>query len=144
MSEENSLIQKLKNKYDDARVARRLREEAERPLKERIQTIFSAPRNITTDFWCDVCKKDCTGMGHRQVSTLRAWAPTAWFVGQCPKGHKIVRRITDKNTDPYYDKSVMVKRHRWDMRDDFITPDNPRFKQLYPDKYKELMEKNNG
>lgn len=136
-----SLIQKLKDKYDLARAKRAIEEEKARPMKDRMDDIFSAPRFIVTDFWCDDCKRDCSGTGYRQVCTIREWAPTAWFIGYCPKGHRMIRRITDKNTDPYYDLSDMVKRHRYEMRDAFLSPDDPRFKLLYPLQWEALRPK---
>jgi len=136
-----SLIQKLKNRYDKAREARLVSEDKDKPFKDRVEAIFTAPRWCNTDFWCDECKKDCSGTGFRQVCTVREKLPTAWFVGYCPKGHKMVRRITDKGTDPYYEKSLMIQRQRYEMRDALLTPDDSRFRVLYPKQYKELMAK---
>jgi len=132
---------KLRARFEDTRKKRIAKYEEERPLIERLGTIFNADRYATTDFFCNTCKRDCTGTGYRQVLTLRKWLPTAWYVGTCPNGHKMIRRITDKNTDPYYYQSYMVQRQRNEMEDSFLTPDNPRFKLLYPDKYDELMKK---
>lgn len=137
-----SLIKKLKNRYDRLREQRQAREEAERPLKDRMDLIFSAPLRVNTDFWCNKCKRDCSGSGYRRVCTVRETAPTAWFVAYCPKGHQMIRRITDKTTDPYYEQSIMIQRQRFELADAILTPDDPRFKVLYPKQYKELMGKN--
>ena len=139
----NKLIQRLQDKYDAARVKRVKKEDEDRPLKERFKEIFNAAKYVNTDFYCPVCKKDCSGPGYRQVCTLREWAPTAWYVGYCPKGHKMIRRITDKSTDPYYEQSFMVMRQRYEMADMLLDPSDPRFKILYPKQYEELT-KNNG
>jgi hypothetical protein len=141
MNKRKSLIQRLKDRYDRAEAERAIKAELERPFRERVEAIFTAPRYCTTDFWCNTCKRDCSGTGYRQVCTVREKLPTAWFVGYCPKGHKMVRRITDKDTDPFYDFSEMIQRHRYEMKDAFLTPDDPRFKLLYPLQYKELMKK---
>lgn len=133
------LIKKLENRYDQRQKERREKEEAERPLKERLLDIFSADRDPVTDFYCKPCKQDCQGTGYRQVCTVRRFAPTAWFLGICPKGHRMIRRITDKDSDPYYHLSPFVARQRLEMADDFLTPDDPRFRVLYPDKWEELM-----
>jgi hypothetical protein len=64
--------------------------------------------------------------------------PTAWYTGYCPNGHRMIRRITDKDSDPYYFMSDILKRQRYDLRDMLLTPDDPRFKELYPEQYKQL------
>lgn len=137
----NSLINKLRGRFDDAKRAREAKEALEQPFKDRLIAIFTAPRHVNTDFWCDVCKRDCSGTGYRQVCTVREWAPTAWYVANCPKGHKMLRRITDKDSDPFYERSEMVQRHRYELRDAFLTPADPRFKEVYPEKWAELMKK---
>ena len=148
MSKKKNLIQRLKDRYDDAEASRLLQEELARPFNERMEAIFTAPRYCTTDFWCNICKRDCSGTGYRQVCTVRHTLPTAWFVGYCPLGHKMLRRITDKDTDPFYDFSEMIQRQRYELQDAFLTPDDPRFRVLYPKQYKELIKKkdedNNG
>jgi len=138
----NNLIQRLKDKYDEARRKRHLKDIKDKPLKDRIKDIFDAALYVNTDFYCPICKRDCSGPGYRRTCTLRPHSPTAWYVGFCPKGHRMIRRITDKNTDPYYDLSFMVKRQRYDMADALLTPDDPRFKLLYPKQYEELCQKN--
>jgi|TARA_R100001530_G_scaffold73266_1_gene51667 hypothetical protein len=132
------IIQKLKDRFEKARIKRLKKEAKEQPFKDRLIEIFSAPRHTLTDFYCLVCKKDCSGTGYRQVCTIRKWVPTAWYIGTCPNGHKMIRRITDKSSDPYYVMSPFLQRQRYDLIDAFITPDDPRFKVLYPDKYAKL------
>lgn len=137
-------IKKLINRYEQRRKERQIATDRERPFKDRAEVIFSAPRRTVTDFWCKTCGKDCTGTGFRQVSTIRDRLPTAWFVGYCPIGHKVIRRISDKDTDPYYDLSFMIKRMRYDLRDALLTPDNPRFKLLYPKQWEALYGEKKG
>lgn len=126
------MYENLEKRYDEARATRIAKEEAERPLKDRIRAIFDAPRFVKTDFWCNICRKDCTGTGSRQVSTIRPHAPTAWYKGNCPLGHPMLRRITDKAEDPYYSQSMMIKRQRAEAADDLLDPSDPRFHVLYP------------
>ena len=139
MGKNSKKINDLKERYDIARAKRWARQDRERPYMERISAIYEAPRFVVTDFFCPVCKKDCVGTGYRQVATIRERAPTAWYIGFCPNNHKMIRRITDKETDPYYDLSPLIARQRWEMRDMLLTPDDPRFKELYPDAYKKLF-----
>jgi hypothetical protein len=132
-------LRRLVARYEKRVHERRMREERERPFKERVQAIFEAPRYVITDFYCRQCNKDVSGTAFRQVCTMRQNLPTAWFVSICPKGHRIVRRITDKDSDPYYDLSPLVARQRFEMRDDLLDPSDPRFKILYPAQYAKLF-----
>ena len=129
---------KLIARYDQRRAERAAMERKMRPFKERIEAIMHAPRFTITDFWCDQCRKDVTGTGFKQVCAFREKLPTAWYTSFCPKGHRITRRITDKDTDPYYTRSLLVQRQRYDLRDLLLTPDDPRFKVLYPEAYAKL------
>jgi len=134
----------LEDRYNDAVERRRLRIADERPFVDRVEVIMSAPRVITTDFWCNKCRRDCTGLGHRQVSLVQDNWPYAWFVGLCPEGHKLIRRITDKDSDPYYMLSRLVQRQRAEYADATLTPDDPRFKEIYPRQWEELMKPKDG
>jgi hypothetical protein len=139
MSKESREKQRiLRERYDERRRWREAEEAVQRPFKDRVKAIFDAPRFTVMDFWCNTCKKDCTGTGYRQVGTLRDRLPTAWFIGYCPRGHKMIRRITDKSSDPYYDSSFIIMRQRYELADALLTPDDPRFKLLYPKQYAEL------
>lgn len=132
-------LSRLIKRYEQRRQEREWRKEKERPFKERVEAIFSAPKFVVTDFYCKQCRKDVAGTGFRQVCTIRPQYPTAWFVSICPSGHRIVRRITDKDTDPYYDLSPLIARQRYEMRDDLLTPEDPRFKILYPAQWEKLF-----
>ena len=114
---DDKLVGRLKERYDKA-LERRQKERAENQwFHDRVQQIFGAPRFVKTDFWCKQCKRDCSGTGFRQVCTVREWGPTAWYVGYCPNGHKMLRYITDKPWDPYYTQSHNLKVQRWQLRD---------------------------
>jgi hypothetical protein len=132
-------LERLIRRYDQRRKEREERNERERPFKERVKDIFDARKFVITDFYCTVCNKDVSGTGFRQVCTIRQNFPTAWYVSWCPKGHKLVRRITDKDTDPYYELSPLVARQRWEMRDELLDPSDPRFKVIYPKQYAKLF-----
>lgn len=132
---------KLEAHYELLRERREAIAERERPFLDRLKAIMDAPRFATVDFWCTQCKKDCTGMGYRQVCTILPKYPTAWFLGFCSKGHRMIRRITDKDRDPYYFQSLFLMRQRSEMELDLLTPDDPRFKTLYPKQWEELYGK---
>ena len=132
-------IKRLIARYDQRRKEREIKDELERPFKDRIKAIYEAQRFVITDFFCPVCKKDVAGTGFKQMCTLRTDRPTAWYVSFCPKGHRLIRRITDKDTDPYYDLSPLVARQRYELRDDLLDPTDPRFKELYPEQFAKLF-----
>ncbi len=134
-------IKELVNRYDQRRAERLERHKILEPFVDRLNEIKEAPRTTKSDFFCMTCKKDFSGIAFKQVSAIRPMLPTAWFVGKCPKGHRTLRRITDKNSDPYYDMSLMVARQRADMADAFLDPSDPRFKILYPRQWEALNGK---
>jgi hypothetical protein len=133
-------LNKLIAHYDALQAERARRKAIEEPFNARIREIKDAPRVTKYDFWCTECGQDFVGLAWKQVSGVRQELPCAWYVGKCPKGHKAIRKITDKNTDHYYDLSRMVAKQRYDMQDAFLTPDDPRFRILYPKQYEELTK----
>jgi hypothetical protein len=134
-----SRLQALADRYDRRRREREERRKLLEPFVDRVNEIRSAPNVTKSDLYCTVCNRDFSGIASKQVSSVRTMLPTAWYVGKCPKGHKAIRYITDKLDDPYYNLSLLVARQRYDMRDDFLDPSDPRFKVLYPEAYKRLM-----
>lgn len=129
---------KLIARYEARRKDRAIAEAKMRPFRDRVEAIMQAPRFTITDFWCAKCQKDVSGTGFRQTCVIRETLPTAWYTSFCPEGHRLTRRITDKDTDPYYTSSLLIKRQRYDLSDLLLTPDDPRFKILYPEAYKKL------
>lgn len=66
--------------------------------------------------------------------------PYAYYEGMCPAKHLARRHITDKHLDPYYHLSAMIRKQRHDMRDDLLTPADPRFRIVYPRQWAQLEE----
>lgn len=62
----------------------------------------------------------------------------AFYEAQCPEGHTSVRYITDKLTDPYFINSPFVRAQQVEFEDAMLSPDNPRFKVLYPEAYDKI------
>lgn len=138
-------IDKLQRRVEDRREERARIAACEQGYMDHVRTISEAPERTPMDFWCKACAKDFTTLGKKIVRSSGRW-PVAWYVGLCPKNHESIRYITDKDRDPYYWMSDMVKKQRSQMADDFLTPDDPRFAVLYPHKYRELqaMREQNG
>ncbi len=142
----------LKDKHDEIDARNR----AEQDTKDRIRVIRESPRIKDEDFWCRPCGRDFTARAYRHINWAFnvdlgvAEAPKqwrAWYEAECPKGHMAVRRITDKANDPYYALSEMQRRNARIHADDFMTPEDPRFRVKYPQQYAKYLEgraKNGG
>lgn len=62
-----------------------------------------------------------------------------WFEGRCPKcKSKIIRYITDRDKDPYYQlsKNVIINRERY--RKDLIQPGEEGFQTYYKKQYDDI------
>lgn len=113
-------------------------------LEERANDIRSAPEIVKTAYWCDKCKSDVEGSGFKQIRMPNDSVWFAFYKGFCPKGHTLIRYITDTLTDPYFWKSEVVKRQRSEFEDLLLTPENPRFKEVYPQQWAELQLRKQG
>jgi hypothetical protein len=115
----------------------------------RYQEYQDAPEQTQMGFWCRACNADFEApalktfaMGF-DVDKGCAYAILplfAFFVGHCPKGHKAIRHISDKHTDPYYMESAMLKQQRLALADDLLQPDDPRFRIKYPQQWRAMQE----
>lgn len=115
------------NQENDARKAR--------TAKEREWT--EAQDGIRMPFWCSPCARDFHAKGYKRLHN----DGMATYRGECPKGHIAVRYITKKWLDPYWEQSRNVQIDREKHADDMLTPDNPRFKKIYPAQWKALTER---
>lgn len=139
MSVDPTRVKDLTNRVKERRTWRAEDAERSRPLKERWEAISGEPDVKTFQFWCEdkKCKRDFVSLAFKQVRKNQGW-PLAWYVGQCPLGHECMRRITDKGNDPYFYQSEMLARERVRYADDFLTPDDPRFRMKYPKMWEKL------
>lgn len=130
----------------DANRERRQRElESTRPYRERMREVNEAYQVVPRmDFWCDACagfdesKGDIVAVGHKGVRAPSGHLPFAFYQGQCPKGHMVMRHITDKHRDPYYHKSIKMRRERAMAADDLLQPNDPRFRLVYPNQWAKM------
>lgn len=109
--------------------------------KERADTvriIREAFARTRMSFWCDTCAQDFEAVAYKEVREPVGAMPYAWYVGYCPKKHEAIRRITEKQGDPYYRKSQVVRAQRLEMADAMLTPDNPRFRMVYPEQWRKI------
>lgn len=108
-------------------------------LRSRINEVNQAPWRTETDFWCCTCSRDFQGTGFKIVRQPQGSVWFAYYQGVCPKGHRAIRYITDKNRDPYYYRSLAVKLQQRQYGDELLQPWHPRFRQLYPEQYAKLF-----
>lgn len=130
---------KLIKRVEQNREVREQQKIKDNLLNGRVREIKDAPKRQKTDFWCEDCQKDFSGIGYKEVRERPTFL-IAWYTGFCPMGHKCIRRITDKVDDPYYHLSLMVRRQRVDFGNDLVQPGDPRFARLYPEQFKKLQD----
>lgn len=79
------------------------------------------------DFFCRKCRLDQT-----RPAEKRGYRDSEWWYAICEKCRSdIIRRITDRNKDPYYYESIKLKMERERLKIDLIQKDSTRFKQYY-------------
>lgn len=141
------MTEHLERFLEEKQAERDLKHAQEKKRQERIAEIEQAPQVRLYEFWCDECQEDYIAEAHKHSNRYgydltfgtpyEIETPQAWYTSKCTKGHENVRRITDKLNDPYYARSMKVRREVMEHADDFLTPDDPRFKIVYPDKWRE-------
>lgn len=121
---------KHNQKYlDQEKAARLLRESVGKEYRE-------APDEVRTDFWCDECGLDISAIGFKKLYS----DGMGIYRSKCARQHMLVRYITNKWQDPYWNRSRKVAADREKYADDMLTPDNPRFRIVYPQQWKALQE----
>lgn len=112
--------------------------DAEKLARKRMDAlgaeIREAPEMKQMDFFCRECNRDFIATGYKRVH--RDGMGT--YLGACPNGHGCVRYITEKWRDPYWELSPKVRFDRLKYADDMLTPEDPRFKTVYPQQWKAI------
>ncbi len=135
----NPYEDRLRKRVDANRASRQRDLERTQAYRDRMREIADAYPRVLTQFWCDTCSLDVEGMGVKQVRGPQGRLPWAWYEGRCAKNHVVLRRITEKQGDPYYVRSEKLKRERIDMADAMLQPHEPRFRLVYPDQWKAIQ-----
>lgn len=133
--DKDPILDKLKKRIENNREERAAYQRMYDVLQERIREITDAKQVLRMSFWCFDCKADVNGRGYKIIRKQRGKLPVAWWVGFCPVRHKLIRRITEKQNDPYYTHSFIVRRDRGRYSDDLLTPNDNRFWLLYGHKH---------
>lgn len=129
----------LRKRIEAKREERARYEALEKERRDRERVVREAYDHTPMQFWCDECERDYETIGHKVVQEEnRFHLLRAYYVGICPASHRNIRRITDKQGDPYYHKSIMLRRQRIDMADAMLQPHDPRFRVVYPDAWRRI------
>lgn len=128
---------RLERRIEDRRAERDRIYGMDKEYQDHMRTIREAYRVTKMDFWCRECREDFSAIGYKIIGEAGRW-PVAWYNGQCPLGHVCIRHITDKEHDPYYWMSDRIQRDRVELKDAMLIPSDPRFKLVYPDKWRDL------
>ena len=89
---------------------------------------------VVVSFWCDKCKEDFDN----EVA-LRDNGLAKWFETRCRKcGEKSIRYADFPKKDPYFHKSLKIKRMFHEFSKDLIQPGDPRYQIFYKKQYDEL------
>jgi hypothetical protein len=124
-------LTRILSKRRAEREAYRLEEQMKGARDKEIETASQYTKNC--EFWCEECQLDFTAWGFKCVEsdwTIPNWR-IAYYKGKCPKGHKAIRRITDKPLDPYFIKSLILKKQRVDYKRDILQENDFGFNMLY-------------
>jgi hypothetical protein len=116
-------------------------EEHQKRIGERVKEITAAPFRQRLPFWCGKCRRDLEAIGTKNI--IEYALPIAFYRAACPKGHRIIRHITERLSDPYFHESAFVRRMAREMERDLIQPGDPRFRRIYGDparRYYESLE----
>lgn len=88
-----------------------------------------------TDFYCRNCNLDQTREAVKKGIKLYG---SEWWEAPCENCNKrLVRRITERNLDPYLYESVKLKIERKKHAKDIIQKDSSLFKRYYPQQWAE-------
>lgn len=134
------LLERLKNRVERRHEERKRIKERESQLYDRINTIKSTAEFVhSTGYYCNSCHRDVEARGHKVV-----YKEYAWYKGKCVCGAILIRRITDKSSDPYYRKSQVVLRQSERSKLDLISPDDPLFQVIYPKQWEKIQKEKHG
>lgn len=89
---------------------------------------------VSTSFWCERCRSDLD-----LFAVMKDNGRARWFYARCPHcGSGLMRYVDEKHKDPYYRKSVKIRKEREKHRKDMLQPGDAGFQTLYPESYAQL------
>jgi ribosomal protein S27AE len=92
------------------------------------------------DFWCDTCQQDFKSSARKTRYRLEG-DMIATLRGQCPDcGETTIRYATHRDQDPYYQKSLKIRKQRNQYRIEMLQSQEYGFKTHYGDPDREFNE----
>lgn len=113
-------------------------ERERKKLRPNENMLDGMSKTIIYPFWCDVCKQDFTARARMFKHRLHGdWIAT--YRCKCPDcENDCVRYITHKDHDPYYNKSLSVRKQRNEYSSDVLQPDDYGYKTHYGNPWEEF------
>lgn len=134
MNYESRLKQRVRDIQSDLEVDKNKKKARAKDSRE-YRAFVKLPYQQNVDFFCRFCAIDFTVPAHRMWSFF--YNCGAWH-SYCPEcGVEVVRNISDKTSDPYYEESVKIRDMRGRFSKDMLRPDQYGFKTLYGNAYDE-------
>lgn len=137
MNETERLRQRTKEYQEDLRKDRERRKPS--PNQRMDEDI---PQFLPSyDFWCEICQEDFTAPARKSsyrfegniISTIR---------GRCPECETIaIRYATHRDQDPYYAKSLKIRRQRNQYALEMLQAEQYGFRTQYGEPYEEFNRK---
>lgn len=84
-------------------------------------------------FWCEKCEQDYDLEG--MVDSILG---ERYFRAVCPRFHKVVRYIENKQADPYFARSRKLRMQRQKLSKDIIQPGQTGFETYYKKEYDKI------
>ena len=92
---------------------------------------------INYQFYCDICLEDFEAVAMFYSHSL-AGKKIAMYRGKCVCGKEAIRFITDKNDDPYYQKSATIRYQRNKYHTDILQQGQYGYKTHYGSPWENL------
>lgn len=130
--EEHHHIQGLIDRQEKRAEDRETHRNRSKQREERENIIKDAPDAVLQDFWCTRCGKDFKAPAIKQVEI--DWTNPRQHIAFYKTKHCrtwTMRLITDKNRDPYWCRSKMIKAEQGKYYKDLIQPFETGFNLLY-------------
>jgi len=136
MNEIDRLKKRTKDQMEELELDRKRRKTPEELMDNDIPQFLPF-----YDFWCDVCQEDFSSPARKTsyrlegniISTIR---------GTCPNCETVaIRHARHRDQDPYYYKSLKIRRQRNQYAMDMIQPGQHGFRSVYGEPFEAFERK---
>ena len=137
MSETERLRQRTKEYQEELRKDRERRKPSTKQLMNEDIPQFL----LSYDFWCDVCQKDFEAPARKTTYRING-NPISTIRGRCLECETMaIRYATHRDQDPYYYKSLKIRRQRNQYAMEMLQGEQHGFRTHYGEPYKEFTQK---